>query len=473
MIIPNRGDNTIVMDLVESVSVRQRLARLAQKIRFEDLSTQVVHSAKRLILDSVACIVPGLSSRPAAAARAMADRLGGACEATIIGTDRKTSPALAAFTNGTALRYFDMNASYGGRDPGKMSEIVPVVLALGESERRSGRALIAALVAGCEVQGRLCEFAGAPSMKLRGWHHTCNLQFGAVVAAAHLLTDDPNLLAEALSISATHQNTLAQIQHGHISMIKSTADGWVAKGGIEAALLAVNGLTGPDDIFEGKAGWAASVAGAIDYDGLLAPLNGTYRITDARFKALAIVGPAQAAAQAALDLYEKFPAIAGQVDRIDVLLPEHVISNPANDSTKRFPNNKETADHSVYYGIAVSLIDGECGEGQYSDAKINSPIVRALIEKIFLEADPEFSSARSHGGGVRVLLHDGTVHEQRYSSAPGHPKNPLSDEQLAGKYDRQMKALYARDRSEAIKAAIFDLDNVREVSGLTKLLARP
>jgi 2-methylcitrate dehydratase len=450
-------------------TIHQRLAKIARSIRYEDLPKDVVHLTKRLILDSLGCVAGGFASAPAGAARKAIERMGGNPTSVVIGTKGKTSPALAAFANGTALRYLDFNASYSGRDPSKMSGLVPAAIAGAEIEDRSGRDLIAALVAGAEVQGRLSEFAGDPDLKNRGWHHTCNLQMGAAVVAARLLSDDADKIAEAISLSTTHQNTLAQIQHGKITMIKATADGYVAKGGVEAALLAVSGLTGPDQIFEGHAGWAARVAGKVDYDGLLAPVGDAYRIARARIKAFAVVGPAQAVVQAAVELRNNIRP--DQVDSIVIQVPERILKDPAaNDPIKKFPKNRETADHSFHYVVAIALIDGEVGEAQYAPDKLASPVVRGLIEKATLQADAEFSKNRWGGGGVRITLRDGTVHEKRYPAPPGHPTNPLSDAQLARKYDRQMEELFPQAQSEAIKAAVFDLDACKKVSEFGRLL---
>ena len=463
-----------MMDSTDAATgtVRQRLANRLHEIRYEDLPAETVAATKRLMLDSLGCLAGGFHSAPAKAARGAVDRLGGAALATLVGTDRKTSPSLAALANGTALRYLDFNASYNGRDPSKVSGLLPAVLAVAEAEGRSGRDLIAAWVAGAELQCRLSDYAGNPSMKDLGWHHTCNLQFGAVVGAARLLTDDPRLTAEAIAISATHMNTLAQIQHGRISMIKATADGWAAKGGVEAAYLAVNGLTGPDEIFEGKAGWTGRVAGAVDYDGLLGPIAGRFRIGGARIKAFAVVGPGQTVVQAAVDLRADKRFDLDKIERIVISLPERVVSDPAvDDEKKKFPKNRETADHSFHYIVAIALIEGECGEAQYAPEKIASSKVRALIEKTSLAADAEFSAKKTGGGGVKIALRDGTILEKRYLAPPGHPSNPLSDAQLARKYGRQMEEVFPQARIEAIRAAIFDMENVKKVSEFTRLLA--
>jgi 2-methylcitrate dehydratase len=256
-------------------------------------------------------------------------------------------------------------------------------------------------------------------------------------------------------------------------MIKASADGWVAKGGVEAALLAASGLTGPDEIFEGHAGWGPSVAGRIDYEGLLAPLDGAFRIARARIKAFAVVGPAQTTVQSAVDIHNEAKFEPEDVEQIIVSLPDRVLSDAAvDDPAKKFPNNRETADHSFHYTAAIALIEGECGEAQYALEKIASPVVRRLIEKTELRADPEFSAQRSGGGGVKLILRDGRTFEKRYAAPPGHPKNPLSDAGLVRKYDRQMEALFPAGQSEAIKAAVFGLDGLGRISDLTRLLRR-
>jgi 2-methylcitrate dehydratase len=150
-----------------------------------------------------------------------------------------------------------------------------------------------------------------------------------------------------------------------------------------------------------------------------------------------------------------------------------VLKDPAvDDPAKKFPTNRETADHSFHYTTAIALIDGECGEAQYAPEKIASPLVRGLVEKTILRADPEFSAQKSGGGGVIMTLRDGRTFEKRYAAPPGHPKNPLSDAGLARKYDRQMEALFPAAQSEAIKTAVFGLDGFQRISELTRLLRR-
>ncbi len=457
----------------DAVPAQAGLARLVQSIRYDDLPPSVVDYAKTLILDSLGCLAGGFASPPATAARAFIAAQGGTPAATLAGTGIRTSAPLAAFGNATALRYLDFNDAYSRRDASHPSGNLPALLAVGEAEGRSGKALIAALVAAYEVQMRLCDYAGDPSLKKRGWHLSCNLAISAAAGAAKLLTEDPAITAQAIAISALHQNTLAAVQFGRISMMKATTDAWVAKGGIEAAQLASAGLTGPEEIFNGAAGWETTVAGAIDYDGLLAPLD-DWRILKSRIKRFAAVGPATAAIQAAVDLHDAEQIAADDIERIAVLLPAAIVNDPAlNDAEKWFPANRETADHSYHYCAVIGLLDGDVGAAQYTDDKLSSPLVRRLLERTTLEADPEFTAGRPRvsGGGLRVTMINGTVHLRRQPIPPGHADNPLSEAQIGAKFERQAALLFRPEQVAAIQTAVMGLEDCAQISELTALLA--
>jgi 2-methylcitrate dehydratase len=462
-----------------TIPAHRRLAGLIQSVRFETLPPAAVHAAKRHILDSLGCLIGALHSDPPLAVLGIVDSLGGRPAATVIGTLLKTSAPLAALANGTALRYFDFNDTFnsstpgGGHNTAHPSGNLPAVLAAGEAAGRSGADVIAALVAAYEVQLRLCEFAGEPSLRNRGWHNTTNLAFSAAGAAALLMSGDEETIAQAMAICATHQNTLSQLQEGAMATIKASADAWMAKSAIEAALLAAGGLTGPEEIFEGEHGWEKSVAGKVDYEGLLSPL-GDFRLLKVRIKPFAAVGPAMAPIQAAVDLYDE-DLDDSQIDKVTVFVPEALFENPATHEERRHPTNKEAADHSLFYCVAVALLEGNCGEAQYHHEKLASDQVHALCDKIAIEADAEFTAARGAGlgtgGAVRVQMKDGWVLEKRHKYPPGHPQNPLSDSQLERKFDDLAAVLFSSGRRDAIKKAVWSLDKAGQISDLMALLA--
>jgi 2-methylcitrate dehydratase len=455
-------------------TVHQRLARRVHEIRFEALPSDVVRTAETLILDSLGCTIGGLDSGPAKAIRRVVDNLGGRPVATLIGTDMVSSVPLAVLANGTALRYLDFNDAYGNRDTSHPSANLPVVMAFAEAQGLSGRRMIEALVAAYEVHLRLCDFAGAPSLKHRGFHHSTNLAFAAAAGAARLLSDDPMITAQAMAIAATHQNGLAQIQHGNIPTMKASAEGFVAKSAVEAVLLALNGITGPDEIFEGAAGWTAVVAGDVDYEGLVAPVGQQFGISKVRIKPYAAVGPAAAPIAAAIEIFATGRARPEEIEKIVVKLNETVLRDSAVDEAKRYPPNRETADHSFHYCTVIALIEGACGEAQYAPEKLASPLVRELLAKVSLVADPEISALRPrvNGGGVAVTLRDGSLIERRFLYPPGHPANPLSAAQVVAKFEGQVAGHFAEERMQAIKSTVFDLDRCDRISDFTRLLKR-
>ena len=204
----------------------------------------------------------------------------------------------------------------------------------------------------------LCDFAGEPSLWRRGWHHGTNAQFSSAALAARLAGDDPLRTAHAMAIAASHQNTLAQLQSGAVSMIKGTAEGWVAKAGVEAALLAHHGVTGPLALMEGAAGWAACVAGAVDFDALCAPLNGRYRLLETSIKPYPAVATAVAPIRAAIELHRAGLPPLGEIERIVVRLPAFALGTPSAHAGWRYPEHIESAQHSFYDCPVIALLDG-------------------------------------------------------------------------------------------------------------------
>jgi 2-methylcitrate dehydratase len=451
----------------------EALAAIVHSVRFDDLPARVITAAKASVLDTLGCAYGALDSDVADAVRRMAADCGGAAQATIIGTGEKTSAPLATLVNGSLLRYLDSNDYYFARDPAHPSGNLAVALAVGEREHRSGRDLISALVAAYEIHLRLCDFAGEPSLWKRGWHHATNAQFSSAATAAWLAGDDPLRTAHAMAIAGSHQNTLAQLQSGAISMMKGTAEGWVAKAGVEAALLAHHGVTGPLALMEGTAGWAASVAGAVDLDALCAPINGHYRLLQTSIKPYPAVATATAPIRAAIALHRDGVPAPEQIARLVVRLPAFALNTPSAHAGRRYPAHIESAQHSFYYCAAVALLDGACGEAQFTSAKLASRPVQELLGKVELQEDAEFNALwpQSAGGAVDLHLHDGSVRSHRFPYPPGHPRHALTDQELATKFHDYADPVLGRARALALYNAVFDLDACTDLTEFTRLLA--
>jgi 2-methylcitrate dehydratase len=454
-------------------TVLEALAALVHSVRYEDLPKEVIAAAKVRMLDTLGCAFGAHHSDVADAVRRMAAACGGHPQATLIGTGEKISAPLATLVNGSLLRYLDANDYYFSRDPAHPSGNLAAALAVGEHTHRSGRDLIAALVAAYELHLRLCDFAGEPSLWRRGWHHATNAQFSSAATAARLLGDDPMRTAHAMAIAGSHQNTLAQLQSGAISMIKGTAEAWVAKAGVEAALLAHHGVTGPLSLIEGAAGWTKSVAGAIDVEALAAPIAGRYRLLDTSIKAYPAVATAGAPIRAAIELHRRGVPPLAQIDRIVVALPAFALGTPSAHAERRYPAHVESAQHSFYFCVAIALLDGACGEAQFVAEKLASPQLRDLLAKVELREDAEFTALwpQSAGGAVDLHLRDGTVHSHRCPYPPGHPRLALTDDELAAKFHDYADPVLTSSGARRLREAVLDIDASEDLGEFASLLA--
>lgn len=458
-------------------TVLERLAGLVHSVRYDELPAEVITTAKALIVDTLGCAYGGLPSDVGTAVRRMAADCGGSAQSTLIGIGGKTSAALAAFVNGSLLRYLDSNDYYFARDPAHPSGNLAVALAVGEREHRSGKDLLAALVAAYEVHLRLCNFAGEPSLWRRGWHHGTNAQFSTAALAARLSWDDPLRTAHAMAIAGTHQNTLAQLQSGAVSMIKATAEAWVAKAGVEAALLAGYGVTGPLPLMEGVNGWAASVAGHVDFEALAAPISDGHRyyLLETSVKPYPAVATALAPIRAAIELHRAAAPRPADIEKIVVHLPGFALGTPSAHPGRRYPASIESAQHSFYYCTVIALLDGACGEAQFSDARLADATLHELLARTELAEDSTLNDLwpQAAGGAVDLHMRDGTVRSHRCPYPPGHPRFPMDAGELADKFYGYAAPVLSRRRAQVLHDAVYSLEDCADLRDLTELLAVP
>jgi len=127
----------------------ERLAAYADGLHYDDIDAATIERVKTHVIDTIGCGIGAFDEKPVGICRDVALAAGG--NATIIGTDRRTTPDLAAFANGAAFRYFDFNDTYVGRFSVHPSDHIAACLAVAEAERASARDLITAVVIAYEV----------------------------------------------------------------------------------------------------------------------------------------------------------------------------------------------------------------------------------------------------------------------------------------------------------------------------------
>jgi len=151
-----------------------RHCEVCVRLKFDDLPKEVVHEAKRAVLDALGCGIGGYPSKASKIIQSLSKELGGPKESTIIGSGARTSCLNAILANGVMVRYLDFNDTYFITEGihvlgGHPSDLIPAVLALGEREKSKGQDVITAIVVGYELSARFIDASVVPLRRSLPW----------------------------------------------------------------------------------------------------------------------------------------------------------------------------------------------------------------------------------------------------------------------------------------------------------------
>ncbi len=445
-------------------TVAETLSQFAHFLRFEDLSQPVVHEAKRRILDSLGCALGSMEQQPVRIARSLALEVSSRLGATVLGTLHKSSPDMAAFVNGTMIRYFDYNDTYLSLEPAHPSDNLSAALAVAEAEGAGGRELIAALVLGYEVQCRLCD---AASLRARGWDHVTYGALSTALVSGKLLGLTEEQMVHALGLAGVPNVALRQTRVGELSMWKGCAFANAARNGVFAALLAKRGMTGPAPLFEGEKGFFNQVSGPFS----LGSLGKPFKILESYVKFYPAEYHAQTAIEAALALREEIPSI-DEIARIDINTFDACVDIIADSPEKWKPATRETADHSLPYCVAVALADGAVTMRSFSPERISDPRLHEIMQKISVHRNAELSAQypQAMPNEIRIQLGSGKIVQTRVSHARGHPKNPLTDGEVEAKFYSLVSGFLPDKKMAQIRAQVWNLEKVQALDSFLPML---
>jgi len=460
-------------------SLAHRLAEFACSLNFEDLSPEVVHEVKRRVIDSFGCALGAWHEEPCLVARTVALDFSAKNGGTIIGTDHQAPPDWAAFATGCCIRYFDYNDTYLSKEPAHPSDNIAAALAVAESVGANGRELITAIALAYEVQCRLCD---AASIRARGWDHPTYGAFSTALAAARLMKLDLEKTRHAVNIAGVNCAAFRQARVGELSHWKGVAFANAARHGVYAALLARAGMTGPAPIFEGAMGFEKELGVSLGQVG---------DVFDKTKEAMTGGGPAsmilktsikywpaeyhsQSAIEAALFLRKEIGDPA-QIQSVRIESHDASVDIIGSEPEKWKPETRETADHSLPYITAIALIDGEVTEKQFQPERFTDPTIWKFLEEVTVQRNDELSAlyATAVANIVHVTLRDGRVLTKRVDYPLGNALNPVSDQQLEGKFNALVVPEVGEEGARKILAAGWKLDEAKNPTELMKAAKMP
>jgi 2-methylcitrate dehydratase len=460
------------------------LAEWSCALQYEHLSPAAIEKAKLFWYDSLGCGLGGSQQEDAHILLAHYKSMGGSGPCTCFVSGFKTNPVDAAFLNDHMIRAMDYNDIYWKADPCHPSDIIAGPLALCEFLNLSGKDLILATVIAYEIEMRLCEF-GVPGIREYGWHHATLTAFAAPIAAGRVLNLNVEQMVQAIGICAARTFCPGAVTAGKLTNMKNTVDPWATRMGVESALLAQRGYSGPEHMIDGKEGLYA-VFGHVDYKGTKARFETSmlidnlpksskdhFKIIDCGMKSFPIEALCHAPLTAMLKCVQENGIKADKVSEIKV----EVIARAADilgDPAKYRPTSKETADHSLPYSLAVGLVDGMVTPRQFKEVRIHDPKLIPVMDKIKVVANNEFESLfpKYQPSQVTITTSDGKSFTKLVDVPKGDPRDSMTAEEIGVKFTALGKGVIGEAACKTLAAAIMKLDTLANVKELTALTLR-
>ena len=454
------------------------LAEWACSLTYESLSPAAVQACKLFWYDSLGCALGGSRQEDARILLEHQREMGAGGPCTLFVSGLRTTPVDAAFLNSHMIRAMDYNDIYWKADPCHPSDIIAGPLALCEYKGLSGRDLLLGTAIAYEVEMRLCEM-GQPGIREYGWHHATLTSFAAPIAAGRMLNLNVDQMVQAIGISASRTCTLGAVTAGKLTNMKNTVDPWATRMGVESALLAARGYSGPEHVFDGKEG-LFQVFGHSHHNGQAVSFDASkltgnlptgpsdhWKILDCGMKSFPIEALSHAPLTAMMKVVQENNIKADEVAAIDVeviMRAADILGDPA----KYRPTSKETADHSLPYCLAVGLVDGMVTPLQFKEERVKDTRLHAVMDKVKVHANLEFDQLfpKFQASRVTITTNDGRRFSKRVDVPKGDPRDPMTEQEIGVKFNALGREVIGEAKCRQVAELIMNIEREPRVDRL-------
>ncbi len=453
--------------------------QLAQKccaLSYESLPEGVVDRAKYLFLDFIGVAARGSLSESSLPVHAVCKRLGARKDgAGVIGTDLRLDPAYAALANGAAAHSIELDDVVNAASLHPAVAVMPAVLAASHVFNCTGRALVEAIVAGYEVTIRLGTALDPSAHYAQGFHPTgtCGT-LAAAVTAGKILNLSPAQMTCALGIAGSQAAASMEFLSDG-SFTKRFHPGWAAHSGLVAALLAQEGFTGPETIIEGKFGFLRAYSPNSDPEKILENWGNPYQVLRTSIKPHSCCRYKQGPIDATLKIMTENGLTGADVESITlgVLKTGHAIVVVPEDQ-KINPESIVDAQFSMPFGAAVAVLYGKATLDEYTAEKIASPDVKEMMKRIKSVEDPSIEGEfpQKWPATARLQTKDGRTFSVRIEYPKGDPENPLTWDELIGKFKGLTEPVFSKDHADKIVANVRGLEGIDDISSFVTMLQK-
>jgi 2-methylcitrate dehydratase PrpD len=458
------GEGSVLCVVTAAETPIQALIQHVLGARWERLPAPVQQATQLIVLDTLGAMLGACAPQHAVARllAAYARSEGGVPRASIVGQELQTGPSLTALIYGTLAYALDMESIHGPSITHAAAVIVPACLAVAESEGCAGADLLAAVAVGLDAADRISRAIGPRAMYARGFHPSAVAGApAAALAASRLLRLDATGASRALGLAALQAGGLMTWEADPSEQARPFNCGTAARNGVTAALLAAVGVGAPEDALTGHDGMLSAFGDAGSLPAALGEgLGERFAATETQIKRFACCAFLQPGVEAIVGLKYEHEIDPSQVSAITLEFPS---------GGAAIIDGNRVRSHCGQYVLAVALVNGGVTfDDLVSDLRKSVPEIAALAERVCVihsaELDAEFPER--YTSRVRLRLDDGQSLERLVVYPMGHPRNPLSEEQVTEKFRALAGPVVGAARAESVRRFAASLPHETSIAPL-------
>jgi aconitate decarboxylase len=441
------------------------MAQFVAGLRYESIPPEVRERLKLVMLDAIGCALYGAELEWCRILRSTLLAVDESRSSAIWGTSVRLSAPHAALVNGTQVQSFELDDVHRAGVLHVGAVVLPALIAIAEQREMSGREFLTAAAAGYEIGPRVGLCMG-PEHIGQGWHSGATVGvFSAAAAASRALQLTPEQTVHALGIAGTQSAGLMAAQYG--AMVKRMHAGRSAQSGLYGALLAQQGFTGIENVFEAEyGGFCTTFSRSRDrfkLEELTAGLGSTWQTMGVALKFYACVGSNHTTLDALNALRAEHRFDVEDVERVVVhgsqVTAEHV-------GWKYEPKGMTSAQLNLPFCVATLLLEGDVFVDQFKPGAENDAKRIALAQRVEVREDPAITARGAkhrHAVRVAVQLKNGQRLERSAETPRGGDQNFASPEEIVGKFEKLATHTVPAKQVRELRDALLGLERVPEV----------
>jgi 2-methylcitrate dehydratase len=276
----------------------------------------------------------------------------------------------------------------------------------------------------------------------------------------------------AIAITAVANVPMRATRSGQLSMWKGAATAYAVRNAVFGVQLAAAGMTGPEAPFTGRHGLTELITGPFEPTPF-GKANGDFLAPSVYLKYWPVAYSLSPVIWAGIELRKQ--VASESLESIEVRTYAFSVMESGSEPGKWDPQTRETADHSIPYVLARTLLHGVIDEQAFAPSAYLDPSIRPLMRRIAVSVDEGIESEVQRGTvHVRLLAKDraGKHYEVNIVNPVGHARNPFTPDDVAAKFMRLSEAVLGTERAAAALQQWQHIDDATDVSPAVDALVR-